>query len=278
MSSGTNVHGTSVERVISSALQPATGAVYVVGPTPAVVESLVEFSVDIAERPSLRLLADEPLLKGVFEDFPTASDAADLIASGALELRVPDGPAENTLLVTDESVVAVVTAGDQVVGLRTDKASFVQSARATYAEAFQSAEQFTLRTPAISAVRESLEAEFEPTVRADFDAVLESLRDRRAAETDLDEVVISLLVAARNELLLYDISRWGEDVGIASKATFSRTKTELEEAGVIETEKVPIDVGRPRLRLRLGDERLRASDTADLAGIAGEILGRSAAE
>jgi DNA-binding MarR family transcriptional regulator len=66
-------------------------------------------------------------------------------------------------------------------------------------------------------------------------------------------VTVSLLVAARNRELLYDISRWGEDVGLASKATFSRTKSQLEERGLLDTEKVPIDVGRPRLRLRLTD-------------------------
>ena len=278
MSSGTNVHGTSVEHVISSALQPATATVYVVDPTPLVVESIVELSVESPESPPIRLLADEPLLKDVFDDFPIATDAADLIARGALELRVPGRPTGNTLLVTDESVVAVVTAGDQVAGLQTDEASFVQSARDTYEDHFRSGEQFTLRTPAISAIRESLEAEFDEQVRADFDSILESLRTRRDAGREIDEVVLSLLVAARNELLLYDISRWGEEVGVASKATFSRTKTELEEAGVIETEKVPIEVGRPRLRLRLGSERLRDADVDDLAGVTREILNQRSAE
>ncbi|PHQ46924.1 hypothetical protein DJ68_04650, partial [Halorubrum sp. C3] len=86
------------------------------------------------------------------------------------------------------------------------------------------------------------------------------------------EVTVSLLVAAKNDVLLYDISKWGEDVGIASKATFSRTKTRLEDLGVIDTEKVPIDVGRPRLRLKLGDERLEGVDAAELAAEAAEMM------
>ena len=59
---------------------------------------------------------------------------------------------------------------------------------------------------------------------------------------------------------------------MASKATFSRTKTRLEERGLIETEKVPIDVGRPRLRLLLGEERLREADAEELASVARELL------
>lgn len=50
---------------------------------------------------------------------------------------------------------------------------------------------------------------------------------------------ISLLVVAKNEELLYDISKWGKDAGVASKATFSRMKQQLEEMGLVNTEKVP---------------------------------------
>uniref|UniRef100_UPI001E4BF87B transcriptional regulator TbsP domain-containing protein n=1 Tax=Halegenticoccus soli TaxID=1985678 RepID=UPI001E4BF87B len=57
-----------------------------------------------------------------------------------------------------------------------------------------------------------------------------------------------------------------------SKATFSRTKTRLEDMGLIDTEKVPIDVGRPRLRLKLGDDRLRQAGAGDLAGVAQSLL------
>ena len=84
------------------------------------------------------------------------------------------------------------------------------------------------------------------------------------SESPLDEVAISLIVAAKNRVLLYDISKWGEDVGLASKATFSRTKTHLEDTGLIDTEKVPIDVGRPRLRLRFADEDLHDASIDDL--------------
>ncbi|KPN32124.1 hypothetical protein SY89_02884 [Halolamina pelagica] len=108
--------------------------------------------------------------------------------------------------------------------------------------------------------------------REDFDTVLSSLETARGDGDGLDEVTISLLVAAKNDVLLYDISKWGEDVGIASKATFSRTKTRLEELGLIDTEKVPIDVGRPRLRLKLGDERLHGADAEELASVAQSMI------
>jgi hypothetical protein len=88
------------------------------------------------------------------------------------------------------------------------------------------------------------------------------------ADDNLDEVAISLLVAAKHEVQLYDISKWGEDVGLASKATFSRTKTRLEDQGLLDTEKIPMDVSRPRLRLQLGNERLNEASTDQLASVA----------
>lgn len=78
--------------------------------------------------------------------------------------------------------------------------------------------------------------------------MLASIETLRRNVKDPDGVTISLLVATKNDVLLYNISKWGEDVGIASKATFSRTKIRLEDLGVIDTEKVLIDIGRPRLR------------------------------
>lgn len=272
MSSETNVLDSDIGRVVASALRSGSGVAYVVDPTPAILRALVESGVD-ADRPApVRVLADRTVLKTVADDFTVATAAAELVDRGAIELRVADADpaAGNALVVTDESVVAVVPMGERAAGLATDDDAFVGEAAETYRNRFEAADAFTLRTPALSAVRASLETDLGDDVRVDFDAVFESLDDDSGP--DLDEVVVSLLVAARNDVLLYDVSKWGEDVGIASKATFSRTKSELEDRGVIETEKVPIDVGRPRLRLRLGDDRLREADPARLASIAAELL------
>jgi len=271
MAPESNVLGAEVGRIIASALRSGSGAAYVVDPTPSMLRALVETGVDADRSRPVRVLAARSALKTVADEFTVATAAAELVERGAVELRVAEAGGGNALVVTDASVVAVVAVGDHAAGLSTDDAAFVGDAVEACRARFEAAEPFSLRTPALSAVRESLEAELGEGVRADFDAVFESLGADDGP--DLDEVVVSLLVAARNDVLLYDVSKWGEDVGIASKATFSRTKTKLEEQGAIETEKVPIDVGRPRLRLRLGDERLREAAPGRLAPVAAELLG-----
>jgi hypothetical protein len=220
----------------------------------------------------MRMIADESVLKSVMDDFIVASNAADLIDAGSLSMRTTEANVDNSLLVTSDAVRAVVTAGDRVAALTTDDGDFVDSAFDTYTDLWESAPEFKLRTPPISRVRDTLDSDIGEASREDFDSVLASLETARGDGEGLDEVTISLLVAAKNDVLLYDISKWGEDVGIASKATFSRTKTKLEDMGLIDTEKVPIDVGRPRLRLKLGDDQLKSANTDQLASVAMSML------
>lgn len=199
-----------------------------------------------------------------------ASAAAELIEAETLAVRAATEYLENMLAVTEETVVSLLTPDDDYsAALVTDDEEFVEAVRERWTTVWEESEEFDLRTPAYSRMLESLDEEFGSDVGSDFRTVLES-----AEETDdeLDEVDLSLLVAAKHEQLLYDISTWAEDAGIASRATFSRKKTHLEEQGLLDTEKVPIDVGRPRLRLLLGDERLREADAEELPSVVREML------
>jgi len=265
-----NLHERTVEEVLREVIE-SMGEATVAAPSAAAVEALVAVASGMDDPPSVRLLATEATLKHVMDDFLVASNAADLVETGALSVRSGE-TTDGMLLVTDEAVVSVVDAGDRVAGLVDEDEEFVERANDRYDDAWADAEEYPLRTPALSTVRSTLEEQLGPDSAGDLDAVLRSLATVRGEDDGLDEVTISLLVAAKNEELLYDVSKWGEDVGIASKATFSRTKTSLEEMGLIDTEKVPIDIGRPRLRLLLGDDRLREADAGQLASVAGSIL------
>ncbi|MFW5949488.1 MAG: transcriptional regulator TbsP [Halolamina sp.] len=268
-----NLLGDEIEDILRESIESADGELLFVDPSAAAVEALIDLGTEFeGEMPTVKLLADERILKDVMDDFLVSSNAADLVEAGALKIRNLDDGIDNALLVSEERVVAIVTAGDAVAGLSTDDDEFVTLAYEDYAERFEAAPVFNLRTPAITRVRETMEVDIGEQPRADFDTVLSTLETARGDGDGLDEVTISLLVAAKNDVLLYDISKWGEDVGIASKATFSRTKTRLEELGLIDTEKVPIDVGRPRLRLKLGDERLENADAEELASVAQSMI------
>ena len=258
--------------VLSAGLDGADSEYLVVNPSEATISALVDVLQSSAAPPTVRLFASEAALKDLMDDFLVASAVADLLAEGTLSVRTLDTVPNNALLLSPESVVSLVEGPEGVAGLTTTAADFVGSTYDHYNQRWQAASEFSLRTPPRSRVVETLEAEIDPDVAADFEAVLNSLDSARGDGDGLDEVTISLLVAARNGELLYDISKWGEDVGLASKATFSRTKTRLEDNGLIDTEKVPIDVGRPRLRLMPGDSRLEEADIDEVATVATELL------
>jgi len=267
-----NLLTTNEAELLETVLSGAASELYVVNPAGETIDELISVMSAAESPPAVKLLAAEGPLKEIMADFIVGSRAANLLDAGVLELRTIDEPPENSLLITREAVISVATAGDSVAGLRTTDDEFVASARDRYERAWDEASEYSLRTPPLTQVQQTLEEDIGEPTAADFDAALASLQTARGNGNGLDEVTISLLVAAKNGELLYDISKWGEDIGLASKATFSRTKTKLEDKGLIDTEKVPIDVGRPRLRLMLGDERLDDAEADQLANVAQSIL------
>lgn len=220
---------------------------------------------------TLSVLAREEPLKTARDDFLLASNLADHVEADRVGVRVLAGSGETPLFATADSVYAVVdTEGLRSIAFATDDDGVIDDVYEAYQERFDDAEAFDLRTPGRTRAMKQLATDVGAGVQEDFHAVLASLGE--VTEETVDEVTLALLIAARNEAQLYDISKWGEDTGVASKATFSRTKGELEENGFIETEKVPIDVGRPRLRLLLADDELASADLDEFADVAQQKL------
>lgn len=261
MSANANALDEEFSETIDSLFGDADSVLFV-NPAPDVFRTVMMSAAAFEEElPTLQVLATPDVLKSAVDDFILASHIAELVDQGRLELRTTTDITRSSLLISDDQIITVITLDDELTGLRSMDDELVTNARTTFDNDWESGEEFSLRTPPISRVRETLADELGEGVEDDFMMIFESV-DRIPGEGDeLDAVAIALLVGAHNEVLLYDISKWGEDTGVASKATFSRTKTRLEDRGMIETEKVPIDVGRPRLRLVLVPDDLEDIDS-----------------
>lgn len=259
-----DVHAEGTREVLRAGLEGAEGELLLVNPSREMVRELVDTYSEPDSLPPVRLFVDERPMKDLTDDFLVASNLADLVDGGSFEIRTLSAVPRHSLLLTAEFVVSVVQ-GEAVAGLTTRDEEFVSSTYGEYERRWEEAKRFSLRTPPLSEIRESLEAEIGPDAVADFDRIVQTLETGTNGGNGLDEVTIALLVAANNGELLYDISRWGEDIRLASKATFSRNKNRLEEAGLIDTEKVPIDVGRPRLRLLLNHGAVQAPGIEEVA-------------
>lgn len=264
-----NLLDRSREDLLAHAIDGTAEDLLLVSPSKDTLVSLVDVLSNREGR--VDVLVTPATVKTVMDDFLVASNAADLIAEGRLSLRTIESLAGTPLAIGTDSVMTLVTTGPSTSGLVAEEDTFVETVRTEYRSEWAKADEYSLRTPPRSAVTEELAGSLGEDVQGDFESMLGSLETARG-DDGLDEVTVSLLVAAKNEALLYDISKWGEDTGVASKATFSRTKTELEEKGLIETEKVPIEVGRPRLRLTLADRRLQSAESDQIVAAAQSIL------
>ena len=265
MEAGTIEHG--VDEIIDSVSSTRNEPIFLINPGQLTLESLIDELTPHSQQ-QVRIVARDELLKDVLDDFIVGSKTADLEANDVFSIKavaIFDG---NSIMATSDRVVAVLETPAGIHGIGSDEPSIVSALIEHCEQEWELAEEFRHRTPARSAVRTTLANDIGESTQRDFDAMLNALGTARGDAGELNEVAISLLVAARNGIQLYDISKWGEDTGVASKATFSRAKTRLEEVGLIETHKVPIELGRPRLKLVLGEEAFETMTIEELANVA----------
>jgi hypothetical protein len=265
----TSLTGIDGDDMVRRSMEESGGELRLLQVSPAVLSRYVKVLSEEEGSVEVRALVGEGALKDVMDDFLVASAASDLIKQGRLELlSTPDDSRRSLVFVGDSEVMSFVDVGDEIGAVSTDDDEIVSRASDLFGSMWENGEEFGIRTPPASRIRETLREDIGEDTQEDFDGILGILETAKGDGEGLDEITVALLAAARNEILLYDISKWGEDSGVASKATFSRKKTEMEDNGIIDTENVPIDIGRPRLRLKFADESLHEAPLEDVVDTA----------
>jgi len=223
---------------------------------------------------TVHVVTDTKTASALRSDFLVAARLADRMKDGRIELRTEstDGPL-SSVVVTDRRVSAVVSLGaDVATTMESDESSFVDEARKEMQRRWERASVFAGRTPPYSRLLEALEDELGEVMRTDFERSLESVMNTHGRDA-VDPVRLSLLMGAKNEVQFYELGHWGETTGLASRAKFSREKQRLEDAGYIDTEKIPREIGRPRQRLVLA-ETVNGSETADVLSATADVIAK----
>jgi hypothetical protein len=205
---------------------------------------------------SVRLLLGAAVLAELRREFFVASQLKDHVESGIVDVRITGDEAYPTLLITDD-VVRCITglSSDSIAVLSRTDDEFASESRAVFEDRWEDAETLSIRAPARSQLLGTLDDEFGSAVRTDFESALETIGAIDSDGDSTDPVQLCLLIGAKHEIQFYELGRWGETTDVASRAKFSQEKQALEKAGLITTEKVPREVGRPRQRLVLHDGR-----------------------
>lgn len=247
--------------------EPSDGSLYLLGTTGRQLFAFAQARRAVGEGPTLRVLSDREPLRRLREDFPVAARAAECVEQGSLALREGTLPVAGAMAVGDERVYAPVTAEGASAHVAGD-GSFRSVARAACREWWASGEPFDLRTPPLSGMREATLETFGSAVWADYETTLDAaagLRDR----SNFDAVAAGVLIGARHRLAQREVARWAEDVGLASRATVSRTKNALADDGVVTTDPA---AGRRRQRLLLTDEYAAMADEHGVAEVIVRIV------
>jgi len=266
--------GIDGDEIIKESMEKGDGTLRILQVSPRVLGRYVKVaSEESVSVDKIRVLSGKSPLKEAMNDFLIASAASDLIEEGKLELLTTDDNSYRSLVIVGASdIMSFAAVGARIGALSTDDPGMVEDASEFFEAMWDEGDDFKIRTPPASRVVETLREEIGKDTQEDFTGILNLLETAKGNGDGLDEITVALLAAARNEVLLYDISKWGEDSGVASKATFSRKKTEMEDRGLIDTENVPIDIGRPRLRLKFADESLHDASLDEVVERAKEAM------
>ena len=266
----------------------------VVAPSPSLVRAVVgllcecrgdDADDDPAER--VRLLCDPTDAEAAFDDFLLSADAADAVEAGRLAVRT-DPSLDAGVTLADGAVHAHVPLGDGSerpaesgpTGGAVDTPEFVpvggadgavyDAVAACYEARWDEADGLDLGVPGRSALLASFRDRWPDacdTLAGAFAAVESAPR-----EDVLAPVTVCTLVAARHDVLVMRLSEWAEEVGFSSRTEIARAKATLVDAGLVDTERVPAGVGRPRHRLVLADAGLAEADPAALVAAARESI------
>lgn len=219
-------------------------------PSLELIEAMVTVCWHPEDSPPIRLVASEGVLAACRDDFSLASRMADLEAAERLLVFAGEVAADGATVVGQAGGLAVILpTQDGHAVIPSPPGDVADAVSATHEQRLREGAAFDLRTPGLSRVRRTLEAELTTGMRRSFDQILELVEQREVAPLNVREMC--LLAAGLNGIQLYEVSKWAEDVRLASKASFSRDKSNLEDRDILDAEKVPIEVGRPRLRLMI---------------------------
>jgi hypothetical protein len=258
-----HLHETSVDGTT-----PATGSDVDASPYVPVVDA------SAADAPAtVRLLLSPDDADAVLGRFTTAAVAADLRREGHLAVAVVDGLSQRLTLTGDAAHVHLRPDG-RPRSISAEAPSLCRDLRERYERRLASVGP---RAPEVPGWRELTE-----TFREAFPAAGETLRAVLADAPELpvsgefDAVTVVGLVAARHGLQTMAVSEWAESVDLSSRTELSRVKSRLADRGLVDTDRVPQGVGRPRQKLLLAADRLRECPPEEFVDHARELYDGSA--
>lgn len=184
-------------------------------------------------------------------DFPLNARISELVAQDRLSIYASEATPLSTIILDGSDVYTLVQFGQTEQFAKSTDKDLQTRLNAEFVRITESADLVNPDILGWSELLGQLEQVVDSDTRHEFERLIEAARIENLGA--LDDISVAIVAAAHSGALLNDLSTWAGEVGLASSATFSRRKQKLEDADVIYTERVPIEVGRPKQRLKLSD-------------------------
>ena len=201
----------------------------------------------------LKLIITNDIAEQLSDRFPLNSYFQKLEDRDGIEIRQESSDSSLSAIVhAEDRFYYPLSFGSVQTYVEISNSQLHQRIEEEFDEIFNKSENLNLAVPSWKELLEGLAEATSSSTAAEFESLVEAATPENL--DSLDEISLALIAAARTGALQYDISNWGEEVNIGSKATFSRRKSSLVDDGIITTESVQMDIGRPRDRLLIPDE------------------------
>lgn len=228
---------------------------YVINPTTSLVDGLINAigSTD-SKSPDIQILSDKQRFSAIAQRFKIASQLADFVEQDVATIQTIQDYQRNSMLISVDRLSIFPATGEPSPAFTQSVENGLGDLMEMIDSDWEESTKYSLQTPPISRIVETMETDLGAAFKHDFESTLIDIDKIYTGGTEISITTIILLVAARNDLMFYDVGHWAERIGLASRATLSRKKRELEDAEAISTSKVKQEVGRPRMKLHLNEE------------------------
>lgn len=218
-----------------------------------------------------RLLVEEPIRERLRDDFLIGSRLAELVDADAAAVRAATDHLDDRAVVGEDDAWLLLTVGDDVSAIPASDGDLVEGLRRKYGERWSAAQEIDLRSPPRDRVTAAVAEEITEEAAADLTAAVDGAERLRWGEKP-DPTDLLLLVGARADAQFQAVTAAAERVSLSSRSSCSRAKQDLENAGLLRTERIPQGIGRPRQRLVPGREWVAEAAPEELVRTAREQL------
>lgn len=216
----------------------------------------------IGVKGDLEIIVTHEIAKQLSDRFPINSYFQKLQSRDNIDIRQETSANSelSVMYLTEDRVYHPMTFGSVEMCIEFASSDIYQPLVEEFDTQFSKADELDLAVPPWKELLNGLAEATSKETAKEFEVLVEAATPENL--DSLDEVSLALIAAARTGALQYNISKWGEEMNIGSKATFSRRKSSLVDDGVVTTESVQVEIGRPRERLLLaGDDSEATPET-----------------